>query len=78
MDRERRMHRGREKKNMTPPLRTSRGLDRQSSPAGGGEGVRLREAGIGRKGPLDGRTLGPTWTWAQVKDSKGRQPDRGR
>ena len=38
---------------------------------GGGAGVRLMEEGIWRKGPLDGRTLGPTRTWSQVDDGKG-------
>ena len=38
----------------------------------------MMEAGIGRKGPLDGRKLGPTGTWAQVEDGKGGQPDGGK
>ena len=47
------------KKNATPPTRTVMGLGRWSRPAGGGGGgVRVMETGRGRKGPLDGRTLG--------------------
>ena len=45
-----------------PPVEASRG---------GGAGVRLMEAGRGRKGPLDGRDLGLAGTWAQVEDGKG-------
>ena len=65
-------------KNATPPTGTGRGMSRGSRQAGGGAGVRVKEEGRGRKGPLDGRTLGPTGTWAQVKDGKGGQPKWGR
>ena len=43
------------------------GLGRQ----GEGASVRITEAGIGRKESLDGRTLGQTVNWAQVKKGKG-------
>ena len=39
----------------------------------------MMEAGRGRKGPLYTRNLGPTGTWAQVKDRKGgNQKGEGR
>ena len=38
----------------------------------------MMESGRGRKGPSDGRTPGPTGTWAQVKDGKGGESDEGR
>ena len=44
----------------------------------GGGGVRVMEAGREIKGPLDDITLGLTRSWAQVKYSKGGQPDEGR
>ena len=40
--------------------------------------MRVTEAGIGRKGPLDGRNLGSKRTWAQVEDGKGGKLYRGR
>ena len=45
---------------------------------GGGVGVVWKEAGRGRKGPLDGRTLGPIGTWEQVEDGKGEVTGRGK
>ena len=33
--------------------------------------MRLMEAGRGRKGPLERRTLGLTWNWSHVEDGKG-------
>ena len=52
-----------ETKSKTPPPGTGRGLVCQSRLVGGaGAGVRMAEAGRERKGPLDGRTLGPTGT----------------
>ena len=45
---------------------------------GGGTDVRLMEAGRGRKGPPEGRTLGPTGNWEQVEEGKGGEMDEGR
>ena len=38
----------------------------------------LMQSYIGKKGTLDGRTLGLTGTWEQVEDEQGEQPDGGR
>ena len=38
----------------------------------------MMESGRGIKGPSDGRTMGPTGTWVQVKDSKEGKLDGGR
>ena len=40
--------------------------------------MRLREADRGKKGPLDGRTLGMIGTWVQVEGSKGGANGRGK
>ena len=40
--------------------------------------MRLMDAGRGRKGPFDGRTLGLSETWEQVEDGNDGKPDRGR
>ena len=62
----------------TPPPGTGRGLGRWSKPVGeGGAGVRVMEAGRGRKGSLDRKTLGSTSTWSQVKDYKVGQTEGG-
>ena len=45
---------------------------------GGRAGVRLAEAGRGRKIPLDGRNLGPTDTWEQVEGGNGGETGRGK
>ena len=37
--------------------------------------MRVMESEREKKGPLDGRTLGLTGTWAQVEDNKKVQPD---
>ena len=48
---------------MTPPPGTVRGLGRRLRPTWGrGAGVRMVEAGRGRKFPVEGITLGPTRT----------------
>ena len=44
----------RDRKGNEPPVEASRG--------GGGAGVRMVKSGREKKGPLDGRTLGPTGT----------------
>ena len=46
-------------------------VDSGSGERGGG-GVMLMEAGRGRKGPSCRKILGPTGTWEQVEDGKGR------
>ena len=40
--------------------------------------MRVMEAGRGRKGSLEGITLGSTRTWAQVEDGKEGKQDGGR
>ena len=60
----------RERQSTGPPVKAGRG--------GGGVVLRVIESGKGRKGPLYGRTLGSTRTWAQVEDGRGGgQPDGG-
>ena len=61
------------------PLGTSSGMGRWSRPAGRGAGVRATEAGRGRKGTLDGRTLGADRDLGAGQGRKrGGKTDKGR